>query len=169
VVTVSSLGKLALVAAMSAFASAAVLAGLTPQPLRLAKLSAAAAPGAPGGGLAIPKAKDGHFWAVAHINGAAVRVLVDTGATAVALTPADATRLGFRPQDLKYAYRVTTAAGGTRAAAVKLSSVSVGGARLAEVDALVVEQGLDTSLLGMSYLGRLSRFTATPQALTLEL
>lgn len=166
----SSLGKLALVSAVSAFASASAVAALAPQPMRLANLEFHG-PGpaqAAAGRLAIPKAADGHFWAEARVNGAPVRVLVDTGATAVALTPADAARLGFKPQDLKYAYQVTTAAGGTRAAAVKLASVSVGGARLAEVDALVVEKGLDTSLLGMSYLGRLTRFTATRQALTLE-
>ncbi len=167
----SSFGKLALVAAVSAFASASAMAALAPQPLRLANLAApgSAPADASGERLAIPKGRDGHFWAEARINGAPVRMLVDTGATAVALTPADAARLGFRPQDLKYAYQVTTAAGGTRAAAVKLTSVSVGGARLIDVDALVVEKGLDTSLLGMSYLGRLSRFTATRSKLTLEL
>src|SRR5690348_7067350 len=44
---------------------------------------------------AIPKAKDGHFWANATVNTRAVHFLVDTGATVVALTPADAQRLGF--------------------------------------------------------------------------
>ena len=34
--------------------------------------------------------------------------------------------------------------------------------------AMVVRQGLSTSLLGMSYLGRLSRFEATPEALILH-
>ena len=36
------------------------------------------------------------------------------------------------------------------------------------VEALVVEQGLEYSLLGMSYLGRLSAFSATPAGLTLR-
>jgi aspartyl protease family protein len=168
VVTVSSHLRLALVAAASALASAAGMAALAPQPLRLANLQAQAAPASAPGRLSIPKSADGHFWAQAQVNGAPVRVLVDTGATAVALTPADAARLGLRPAELKYGYQVTTAAGGTRAAAVRLASVTVGGARLTDVDALVVEKGLDTSLLGMSYLGRLSRFTATKTALTLE-
>ena len=53
--------------------------------------------------------------------------------------------------------------------AVTLTSVTVGGARVADVPALVVEKGLDTSLLGMTYLGRLSRFEATQKSLTLEL
>ena len=116
----------------------------------------------------ISKAADGHYWAEALVNGARVRFLVDTGATAVALTAEDAQRLGFDPKDLNYAYQVTTASGQTRAAQVKLASVSVAGAKVADVDALVIEHGLPASLLGMTYLGRLSRFEATPSALILR-
>jgi len=116
----------------------------------------------------IRKAADGHYWANGQANGASVRFLVDTGATAVALTPADARRLGLDPAALRYSSRVVTAAGSTRAAQVKLASLSVSGARLQNVDALVIERGLDTSLLGMTYLGRLAGFQATPQALILQ-
>jgi len=116
----------------------------------------------------VSKAADGHYWAEALVNGARVRFLVDTGATAVALTAEDAQRLGFDPKDLNYAYQVTTASGQTRAAQVKLASVSVAGAKVADVDALVIEHGLPSSLLGMTYLGRLSRFEATPSALVLR-
>jgi len=114
------------------------------------------------------KAADGHYWAEASVNGSRVKFLVDTGATAVALTLADAQRLGIRPDSLNYDASVTTANGKTRAAVVTLASVAVGGARIDNVDALVIEAGLDSSLLGMSYLGRLSRFEATPQALILR-
>jgi aspartyl protease family protein len=117
---------------------------------------------------AIRKSADGHYWADGQVNGAAVRFLVDTGATAVALTPDDARRLGFTPANLNYASRVVTAGGQTRAAPVKLASVTVAGARLENVDALVIEKGLDTSLLGMTYLGRLASFQATRQALILQ-
>lgn len=170
-----SLGKftqVAMVASLSAALSAGAVLALAPQPLRLARLdapgfglgaTAAAAPSA-----AVLKGADGHFWAEGQVNGEPVHFLVDTGATAVALTPEDAERLGFRPQDLDYSYRVTTAGGRSRAAAVTLSSVSVDGARLDDVRALVIEKGLDTSLLGMSYLGRLSRFEATREALFLQ-
>lgn len=116
----------------------------------------------------ISKASDGHFWAEADVNGERVRFLVDTGATAVALTAVDAERLGFAPKELDYAYTVTTASGPARAAQIKLASISVAGARIPNVEALVIEKGLDTSLLGMTYLGRLSRFEATPSALILR-
>ena len=117
---------------------------------------------------AIAKSSDGHFWADGDVNGSQVRFLVDTGATAVALTPADARRLGYDLRGLNYGYHVVTAAGSARAAAVRLASVTVAGARLENVDALVIERGLDTSLLGMTYLGRLTSFQATRQALSLQ-
>ncbi len=116
----------------------------------------------------VVKSSDGHYWAEASVNGSRVKFLVDTGATAVALSLADATRLGISPSTLTYNRTVITADGKARAAAVQLASVAIGGARVENVDALVIEKGLETSLLGMSYLGRLSRFEATPQALILR-
>ncbi|MFI4963789.1 MAG: TIGR02281 family clan AA aspartic protease [Caulobacterales bacterium] len=134
-----------------------------------AAISAANAQAAHGGPPAIiPKSGDGHYWARGEMNGASARFLVDTGATAVALTPSDAQRLGVDVGALSYTSRVITAAGQTRAASVKLASLTVSGARLENVDALVIEKGLDTSLLGMTYLGRLASFQATPQALILQ-
>ena len=134
-----------------------------------AAISAANAEAAQGGFRAtIRKSSDGHYWANGQVDGATVRFLVDTGATAVSLTPDDARRLGFDPATLNYRNRVITAAGATRAAPVRLASLTVSGARLRNVDALVIEKGLDTSLLGMSYLGRLASFQATRQALILQ-
>jgi len=120
------------------------------------------------GAAQIVKAADGHFWAEAKVDGRAVRFLVDTGATAVALSQTDAKRLGLDTKSLDYSYKVMTASGETRAASVKLASISVAGAQVRDVEALVVEKGLETSLLGMTYLGRLSSFQATPRALVLR-
>ena len=61
-----------------------------------------------------------------------------------------------------------TASGRVGAARVTLDHVAVAGARVDHVEALVVRDGLPHSLLGMSYLGRLSRFEATPAGLTLR-
>jgi aspartyl protease family protein len=123
---------------------------------------------ASGGAASISRSADGHYWAEGQVNGRRVRFLVDTGATTVALTLADAERLGIRPLRADYVHPVMTANGETRAAQVKLDSISVSGARVYDVDAMVVEKGLTTSLLGMTYLGRLSRFEATPTALILR-
>lgn len=116
----------------------------------------------------VVKSADGHYWAQAKIDGRAVRVLVDTGASLVALTREDARRLGVDPGPEAFTGKVQTASGVVRAAPVELESVSVAGARIDKVQALVVEDGLAYSLLGMSFLGRLSAFEATPAGLTLR-
>lgn len=127
-----------------------------------------AAVGASGTDAQVVKGADGHYWAEANIDGKAVRVLVDTGASVVALTRADALRLGVDPESEAFTGKVQTASGVVRAAPVQLKTISVAGARVDRVEALVVEQGLEYSLLGMSYLGRLSAFSATPAGLTLR-
>ncbi|MDO8899930.1 MAG: TIGR02281 family clan AA aspartic protease [Phenylobacterium sp.] len=162
---------LTLVAAVSAVGAAQTVVALDPSrgaSALVATLREAPPPMAVGQSAAISKASDGHYWAEADVNGARVRFLVDTGATAVALTLEDAQRLGFDPAKLDYRQKVMTASGEARAAVVKLSAISVAGARVADVDALVIEKGLETSLLGMSYLGRLTRFEATRTSLILR-
>jgi len=161
---------IAAIAALSAIGAANAVAGLDVRdesaPLRAQTAISAPAP-APAVA-SVRKAADGHYWAEANVNGRAVRFLVDTGATAVALTGDDARRLGFEPSKLDYVYDVVTAEGRVKAAGVKLATVSIAGARIDDVDALVIEKGLDTSLLGMSYLGRLRAFEATQTALILK-
>ena len=116
----------------------------------------------------IVRSADGHYWAQADVDGRAVKVLVDTGASVVALTREDAARLGLRLKPEDFTREVQTASGTARAAPVMLDRVAVAGASVDDVQALVVEAGLSHSLLGMSYLGRLSRFEATPSGLTLR-
>jgi aspartyl protease family protein len=159
---------IAIVGALSAVGAAKAVVSL--DDLRQPDLRgpAPAATSADDGAAQIVKAADGHFWAEAKVDGRAVRFLIDTGATAVALSQTDAKRLGIDTKGLDYSYKVMTASGQTRAAQVKLASVSVAGAQVRDVDALVIEKGLETSLLGMSYLGRLSSFQATPRALILR-
>lgn len=119
----------------------------------------------------LTKAADGHFWAPAVIEAggarARTRMLVDTGASVVALTREDALRLKLVLSPQAFTQTVTTASGPVRAAPVRLRELTVAGATVKDVPALVFEDGLPHSLLGMSYLGRLSSFQATPSALTL--
>jgi aspartyl protease family protein len=97
----------------------------------------------------------GEFVANGAVNGAAMRFLVDTGATLVALPAAEARRAGVlylnAPRGM-----VTTAGGPTAAYKVKLDTVSVGGVTLTNVDAVVLDQGLTVPLLGMSFLRRMN-------------
>jgi len=99
----------------------------------------------------------GHFHADGAINGGSMRFILDTGATSIALPAADAVRLGLdyrkgRPGTIH------TANGPAPAWRVKLDSVRIGGIELQNVDALVLEQGLDVGLLGMSFLNRVEMF-----------
>ena len=163
----SSLGVMALAVA-SALATAWWMdhAGLRSQ--AQAATPVAVSTPATGHAAQVLKAADGHYWADAAIDGRAVRVMVDTGASVVVLTRADAARLGVDLAPADFSATVTTASGPVRAAPVQLKTVAVAGARVDRVEALVVDQGLPHSLLGMSYLGRLSAFTATPTGLTLR-
>lgn len=111
------------------------------------------------------RAADGHYWAETEIEGRKLRLLVDTGASAVALTAADASQLGLDVEHLAFTQKVATARGELYAAQVTLPAVTVGGARIENVRALVVRQGMPASLLGMSYLGRLSGFEGRDGAL----
>ena len=151
-------------ATLSALAAGALFGGAD----ATAGLRAGPAPAPAAVDARVSKAGDGHFWAQAYVNGRPLRVLVDTGASEVALTRADARRLGVDVSGLDYDRPVVTADGRMRAARVRLARVSVGGAEVRDVDALVVRQGLNASLLGMSYLGRLSGFSADREALTLR-
>lgn len=95
----------------------------------------------------------GHFVADGQVNGGAVRFMVDTGATAIALPAGDARRLGI--DYLKGRPAVTqTAAGPAPVYVVRLDSVRVGEIELHGVDAMVIEQGLSVALLGMTFLNR---------------
>lgn len=95
----------------------------------------------------------GHFIAEGSVNGAHMRFLVDTGATAVALPATDAVRLGL---DYRKGQRVTmqTANGTAPAYVTTLERVKVGEIELYGVQAVVIEGGLHMPLLGMTFLNR---------------
>ena len=102
---------------------------------------------------------EGHFVAEAVIDGHAVTVMVDTGATLVALTDETARRLGVHPTQSAYRERLSTANGTVMAARVTLDDIRLGDVVLRDVDAVIVPgRALPFDLLGMSFLSRLSKF-----------
>jgi aspartyl protease family protein len=103
---------------------------------------------------AFRRAPDGHFYVSADVNGAPVRFMVDTGATQLVLTPADARAVGIETGDLHYIQPTYTANGRVMSAPVRLDEVALGGEVERNVAALVSGDELDQSLLGMSYLDR---------------
>lgn len=111
----------------------------------------------------------GHYVTRAEINGRPIDVLVDTGASIVALTYDDARRAGVLVRDSDYTQRVSTANGQARVAPVTLDRVSIGDITVRNVPAAVSEpDSLATTLLGMSFLGRLQRVDMRPGVLVLQ-
>ena len=95
----------------------------------------------------------GHFVTQGQINGGTVRMLVDTGATMIALPATDARRLGIDYKSGKIGY-ANTANGTTQVYLVKLDSVKIGDIELTQIDAVIHENGLPIILLGNSFLNR---------------
>lgn len=116
-------------------------------------------------------AKDGrgHFQADARVEGRSISVMIDTGASVVALNETTAARIGVRPSRSDYTSTVSTANGSVKAARTRLASVDIGGVVLRDVDALVLpDSALSENLLGMAYLSRLKRFEYANGRLVLE-
>jgi len=97
----------------------------------------------------------GHYVTEGQINGGAIRFLVDTGASTVAIPASDADRL--RIDYRKGRLTTTRTAGGPITAyLVTLDRVRVGDIQLQGVEALVIEYGLPIALLGNSFLSRVN-------------
>jgi aspartyl protease family protein len=113
--------------------------------------------------------RNGHFNTQAEVNGRPIEVMVDTGATLVALSYEDAERAGIYLNNSDFSRAVSTANGVARVAPVTLDRVSIGDITVRNVPAAVAEPGrLKTSLLGMTFLSRLSRFDMRSGVLVLE-
>jgi aspartyl protease family protein len=124
-----------------------------------APIAAAARPAdaAPSDVLVFPADAHGHIAVDAEINGAPVRLLLDTGATLLTLSLADARAAGIDPGELVFDRAVTTANGIARMAPVTLREVRINQLSLDDVPAAVLEN-LHVSLLGMSLLQRLPSY-----------
>lgn len=100
----------------------------------------------------------GHFETQAVINGRGVGVMIDTGATSVALRYEDAAKLGVKTEAADFTIPIATANGTVRAARAILAEVRVGSVKIRNVEALVVPpRALAMNLMGMSFLKRLSK------------
>jgi aspartyl protease family protein len=110
--------------------------------------------------------KDGDFVVNADVNGVPTKFLVDTGASAVALSLAGALAAGINRNELVFESRAVTANGVVRAAPVRLREVRLGGFSVRDLPAAVIE-GLDVSLLGMGLLRRFQSFEMRSGKVTL--
>jgi aspartyl protease family protein len=115
----------------------------------------------------LERAPNGHFYAEGNVNGQPVRLVVDTGATSVALSEADAQRIGVPFSPNEFTVIGSGASGPVRGEQVTLDRVEVGGKEVRDVRAVVLE-GLDVSLLGQTYLGRISSVQMSGDTMTLR-
>lgn len=107
------------------------------------------------GAVALPRSANGHFYAPVSIDGREVRMLVDTGASVIALTGADATALGFDWSEDDIAPVARGANGDVLGKRIVIDQVQLGDLAADRIEAVIIPAGLDTSLLGQSFLSRI--------------
>jgi aspartyl protease family protein len=144
-----------------AFGASQVLMSQTKAPVASANAAAKPASAKPAavqsGPRSVSLAADasGHFVADIRINGLFIKGLFDTGATQIALPLSEARRIGIDPPASDYRAPVNTASGQTQAARVKLREVRLESIVVQDVDALVIREGLEVTLIGMSFFKQL--------------
>ncbi len=119
------------------------------------------------GQVEVPRMFDGHFYLTARLNGEPVEFVVDTGATDVVLTKADALRIGIDLDALTYTGSAMTANGMVRTARARIDRISVGEIEDRNLEVWINEGEMDRSLLGMAYLRRFSRIEIADDTLIL--
>jgi len=112
--------------------------------------------------------RSGHFAVDANVDGVTIHFLIDTGASDVVLSPNDASLLGFDLDKLTFSKTYQTANGIVRGAPVKLGRISISHLNITEVRASVNGAAMNSSLLGMSFLSRLSGYEVRGNQLILR-
>ncbi len=154
-----------------ATASAAAAIKLTPQTRAVPTQTvgfgdAAGQPQSVRGQTILKRARDGHFYTMGMAQGQQVNFLVDTGASMVALTGADAQTLGisWSPDELQMVGR--GANGDIQGKPVTLASLQIGDIRAENIQAVVIPVGLDVSLLGQSFLSKIGNVNINRDQMT---
>jgi len=111
---------------------------------------------------------DGGFFVTGTINNLPVRFLVDTGASDIVLTPADAKRLGVDIAELQFTRVYETANGVGRGAPYKIEKLAIGPIAMTDVPVSINQTPMDASLLGLTFLKRLDSFEVRGRKLYLH-
>jgi aspartyl protease family protein len=120
-----------------------------------------------GQGTTLDRGPDGHFYADAKVNGVTVHFLVDTGASGVALSAADARRVGLPFFSNEFEKVGTGASGDVRGKLVMLDRVTLGGKSVDNVGGAILE-GSEMSLLGQSFLSRIGTIEMTADRMVIR-
>jgi aspartyl protease family protein len=110
----------------------------------------------------------GHYQVSARVNGTYVTFLVDTGASDVVLSLADARRIGMSESQLNFNERVETANGIAYAASVVLNNLTIGPIVINRMPAKINHSPMQYSLLGMRFLNQLHSWRVEGQTLILQ-
>lgn len=104
----------------------------------------------------LARERDGHFYADANVDGVRLRLLVDTGASIVALTGDDAAALGLTWDESSLKPIGRGASGVVHGIPVRIDRMEVDGIEARSIEAAIIPDGLDVSLLGQSFLSQVA-------------
>ena len=100
---------------------------------------------------------DGHFRTNTIINGRSLRMLVDTGASMVAISHTDAEKLGYHFMDSAFNRSGKSATGKVRFVEVNIPEMTVGNITLKNVSTAIIDRSQMPPLLGMTFISRLKK------------
>jgi aspartyl protease family protein len=116
----------------------------------------------------LDRAPDGHFYVNALVNDKLVRFLVDTGASSIALTKADAETAGIAVDPANIDVVARGASGDVRGARVNIHHVAIGQKEAWDLPSVVITDDMDVSLLGQSYLSQIGTVSIVNDKMILE-
>ncbi|WP_179495583.1 TIGR02281 family clan AA aspartic protease [Sphingopyxis chilensis] len=122
----------------------------------------------PGGEVRLGRSGDSHFYADTEVDGTNIRMMVDSGASIVALTRRDAEAIGIDVDSLPIGGMARTAGGDVPMRTVTLDSVVVEGIEVRRVPAAVIDADMGVSLLGQSFLSKLDAVNVEEDMMTLR-
>lgn len=120
-----------------------------------------------GGGDVVLQRSGGHFFTEVDVNGTSIKMLADTGASAVVLSVEDAEAAGINIDALNFSATASTANGESAVAPVTLDEVRIGSISRSNVRAFVTRD-MNGSLLGMSFFNTLSKVAIESNEMVLE-
>ncbi|MDE1467196.1 retropepsin-like aspartic protease family protein [Aurantiacibacter sp. D1-12] len=123
---------------------------------QLASLSSTSEPVSWAEDVALDREPDGHFYADVSVDGVSSRMLVDTGASVIALTGEDAMAIGLFWDDSEVGPVAQGANGTVYGVHTRLRNVRLGNFEASDVEAMIIPEGLGISLLGQSFLSTIN-------------
>ena len=118
--------------------------------------------------LSIERDADGHFYATVDVDGVPINFLIDTGATAIALTGSDAEALGLDWDEYNLQVVGRGASGNVYGKKVVLSELVLGDFVARNLPAAIIPNGLDRSLLGQAFLKKIDNVNISGDEMVLR-